>query len=121
MKNWLPPVSFQSSAMPDGPAQIRTLVDLVANRVAWSAFAVPARVAVLHDEVGDDAMYGDAVEEPLARQRHEVVHRQRRVGDGQLHLDRAASSRCRPCGEYGGDTIRCHSGSSTAGRRSPAA
>ena len=53
----------------DGAAQIRPLVDLVANRVARPALAVAARIAVLHDEVGHDAVDRDAVEEALPRQR----------------------------------------------------
>ena len=78
---------------PHGSAQVRQLVQLVANRVARAAFAVAARVAALNDEVGHHAMDRDAVEEALVRQVDEVRHRQRRVGDRQLDLDRAAIGR----------------------------
>src|SRR5262245_44299142 len=74
----------------DGPAQIRTLVQLVANRVAGSAFTVAARIAALDDEVLDDAMEGDAVEESLACKRDEVVRRQRRIEHRQLDLNQPA-------------------------------
>ena len=75
--------------MPDRAAQVRPIVQLVANRVAGAARAVAARIAVLDDEVRDDAVDLQAVEVALARQRHEVLRRLRRVEDGQLDLDRA--------------------------------
>src|SRR6267378_3099990 len=59
MKNWLPPVSAQSIAIPT-------------------------------DEVRDDAVDTDAVEIAFARQRDEVLHRQRRIQHRQLDLNRAA-------------------------------
>ena len=90
MKNWLPPVSGQIERHADGAAQVRPLVQLVANRVAGPAFAVAARIAVLHDEVGHDAVDAEAVEVALARQRDEVLDRQRRVEHRQLDLNRAA-------------------------------
>ena len=83
-------MSAQSSAMPDGAAQIGALVQFVANRVARSAFAVAARIAGLHDEVGHDAMERQAVEESLAGERDEVLDRQRRVEHGELELNEAA-------------------------------
>ena len=61
MKNWLPPVSAQSRAMPTVPRRLRPLVQLVANRDG-PPFTVAARIAVLHDEVRDDAMDGHACE-----------------------------------------------------------
>ena len=90
MKNWLPPVSCPVERHADGAAQVRPLIELVADRVAGPAFAVAARIAALDDEVGHDAMEREAVEEPLARERDEVLDRQRRVEHGQLDLDRAA-------------------------------
>ena len=89
MKNWLPPVSRQASAMPTVPRKIRPLVQLVADRVAGPALAVAARIAVLHHEVRDDAVDLQAVEEALAGERHEVARRLRRVEHRQLELDRA--------------------------------
>ena len=90
MKNWLPPVSGQIERHADRAAQIRPLVQLVADRVARPAFAVAARIAVLDDEVRDDAVDAEPVEEALARERDEVLDRQRRVEHGQLDLNRAA-------------------------------
>ena len=63
MKYWLPPVSGHgSSAMPTVPRRYGTLVQLVADGVTRSAFAVAARIAVLHDEVRHDAVDAEAVE-----------------------------------------------------------
>ena len=90
MKNWLPPVSGPVERHADGAAQVRPLVQLVANRVARPAFAVAARIAVLHHEVRHDAVDAEAVEVALARQRDEVLDRQRRVEHGELDLNRAA-------------------------------
>ena len=89
MKNWLPPVSLPRQRHADRAAQERPIVELVANRVAGPALAVAARIAVLHHEVRHDAVDLQAVEEALARQRHEVVRRQRRIEHRQLELDRA--------------------------------
>ena len=69
MKNWLPPVSFHDERHADRAAQVRPLVELVADGVAGPAFAVAARIAVLHHEVRHDAVHLQAVEEPLARER----------------------------------------------------
>src|SRR5258708_31766292 len=49
----------------DGAAQVGALVELVADRIARSAFAVAARIAVLNHEVGHDAVDAQAVEVAL--------------------------------------------------------
>ena len=56
MKYRLPPVSGPAEGHAERAPQVRPLVHLVANRVAWPAFPVAARIAVLDDEVADDAM-----------------------------------------------------------------
>ena len=48
----------------DGSAQVGPLVELVANRVAGSAFAVAARIAGLDHEVGHHAMEGQPSKNP---------------------------------------------------------
>ena len=66
MKNWLPPVSRHCERHARRtPRRIRPIVQLVANRVARSAVAVPARIAVLHDEVRNDPVNLQPVEEAL--------------------------------------------------------
>src|SRR5262245_56087785 len=70
-----------------GPAQVWSLVDLVSNRVAWPAFTVSARVAVLHDEVGHDAMNRNPGEESFTSERDEVGDGQRRIEHRQFELD----------------------------------
>src|SRR5688572_12746372 len=75
----------------DGAAQVRTLVDLVANREAGAAFAVAAWIAALDHEVGHDAMEGEAVEESAPGERDEVVNRERRVSDREIDVNPAAS------------------------------
>src|SRR5205085_1299544 len=72
------------------PAQIRPFVELVPDRVARTAFPVAARIAVLHDEVGHDAVDAQPIEEPLAGERDEALDGERRVEDRQLDLNRAA-------------------------------
>ena len=89
MKNWLPPVSRHGERHADRAAQIRLLVQLVANRVARTAFAVAARVAALDDEVRHHAMERQTVEVALARERDEVVAREGRIEHVELDLDRA--------------------------------
>src|SRR2546428_10483173 len=74
----------------DGPSKVRTLVQLVADRVTRSSFAVAAGIAILDDETGHDAVDAEAVEETLACERHEIVDGQWSIEDGQLDLDRAA-------------------------------
>src|SRR5207245_187888 len=76
----------------DGSAEVWTLVQLVADRVAGPAFAVAAGIAVLHDEIGHDAVNAETVEESLSSQRDEILDRHRRVEDRQLNLNRAASA-----------------------------
>src|SRR5581483_6939928 len=73
----------------DGAAQIRTLVQLVADRIAGTAFTVAAWIAVLNHEVGNDAVDAQAVEKSLARQTDEVLRRERRVEDRERDLNRA--------------------------------
>ena len=58
--------------------------------IAGPAFAVAARIAALDDEVGHDPVNAEAVEEALARERDEVLDRQRRVEHRQLDLDGSA-------------------------------
>src|SRR5215475_5192622 len=64
---------------PDRAANVRPGVDLAADLIAGAAFAVAARVAPLNDEIRNDAVKSEAVEEALARERDEAVHRDRRV------------------------------------------
>ena len=73
----------------DGAAQVGPLVQLVANREPRPAFPVAARIAVLHDEIRDDAMDGHAGEVARARELDHRAHRERRVEHRQPHLDRA--------------------------------
>ena len=103
MKNWLPPVSCHDERHADGAAQERALVQLVANRVAGPAFAVAARIAVLHDEVRHDAVDLQAVEEALARERDEVAASSaaRRAPPARTRSCPCAVS-MNTCGEYGG-------------------
>src|SRR3954466_5619662 len=49
-------------------AQVRPLVELVAERVARPAFAVAARIAVLQHEPGHDAMNAEPIEKAFARE-----------------------------------------------------
>ena len=101
MKNWLPPVSAQSSAMPDRAAQVGPLVDLVADRVAGPALAVAPRIAILHHEAGHHAM-DQAVEEAAPRQRHEVADGQRRVEHRELDSIVPLSVSMNACGDTPG-------------------
>src|SRR5262245_31222552 len=64
---------------PDRAASVRPGVDLAADLIAGAAFAVTTRVASLNDEIRHDAVKAQAVEEALARERDEAVHRDRRV------------------------------------------
>src|SRR5258705_13851968 len=57
----------------------RTLVQLVADGVPGPALTVAAWIAVLHDEVRQDAMNLESVEKPFARERHEIASGLRRV------------------------------------------
>src|SRR5262245_32223080 len=63
---------------PDRAANVRPGVDLAADLIAGAAFAVAERVASLNDEIRNDAVKSEAVEEALARERDEAVHRDRR-------------------------------------------
>src|SRR5215813_9909134 len=63
----------------DRAANVRPGVDLAADLITGAAFAVAARVASLNDEIRHDAVKSEAVEETLARERDEAVHRDRRV------------------------------------------
>src|SRR5262245_44204073 len=74
----------------DRPAQIRTLIELVTDRITRSTLAVAARIAILDDEVGDDAMEAQAVEVAAPREGDEVLDRQRRVDDRELDLNQPA-------------------------------
>ena len=77
--------------MPTRAAQKRPLVQLVADGVAGPAFAVAARIAALDRR--SRARRGGTVKpskKPFARERHEVLHRQRRIEHGELDLNRAA-------------------------------
>jgi cyclophilin family peptidyl-prolyl cis-trans isomerase len=58
---------FAGKRHPHGASQVGALIDFIANGVAGATFAVAARVAILDDEVGNDAMDGEAVEVTLAR------------------------------------------------------
>src|SRR5215510_8754043 len=64
---------------PDSAANVRPGVYFAADLIAGAAFAVAARVASLNDEIRNDAVKSEAVEEALARERDEAVHRDRRV------------------------------------------
>src|SRR5215510_4094901 len=64
---------------PDRAANIRPGVYLASDLIAGAAFAVAARVASLNDEIRNDAVKSEAVEEALARERNEAVHRDRSV------------------------------------------
>src|SRR5215510_11548349 len=64
---------------PDRAANVRPGIDLAADLIAGAAFAVAARVASLNDEIRHDAVKSEAIEEALARERDEAVHRDRRV------------------------------------------
>src|SRR6266545_3105000 len=64
---------------PDRAASVRSGVDLAADLIAGAAFAVATRIASLNDEIRHDAVKSEAVEEALARERDEAVHRDRRV------------------------------------------
>src|SRR5262249_1879785 len=74
---------------PDRAANVRPGVYLAADLIARAAFAVAARVASLNDEIRNDAVKSDAVEEALARERNEVVHRDRSVLREEFDPDQA--------------------------------
>src|SRR4249920_4165579 len=74
----------------DGASKIRPLVQLVADGKTRPAFAISARIAVLHHEIGDDAVHAEAVEETPLRELDEVLDRERGVEDRQLDLNRPA-------------------------------
>src|SRR5690606_3013631 len=59
---------------PESSPQIPDPVDLVADCKARAALPIPAWIAALEDEVGDDAVPAGAVEEPSPGEREEVVH-----------------------------------------------
>src|SRR5262249_47997788 len=64
---------------PDRATNVRPGVDLAADLIAGAAFAVAAGVASLNDEIRHDAVKSEVVEEALAREPNEAVHRDRRV------------------------------------------
>src|SRR5262245_204487 len=76
---------------PDRAANVRPGVDLAADLIAGAAFAVAARVTSLNDEIRHDAVKSEAVEEALARERDEAVHRDRRVFREEFDPDPAFS------------------------------
>ncbi len=57
--------------------------------MARTTLAIATRITILHHEVRDDAVNFEAIEEPLARQLHEIARRLRRVEHGELELNRA--------------------------------
>src|SRR5215813_12628855 len=74
---------------PDRAANVRPGVDLAADLIAGAAFALPARVPSLNDEIRNDAMKSEAVEETLARERNEAVHRDGGVSREEFDPDPA--------------------------------
>src|SRR5262245_42756345 len=64
---------------PDRAANVRPGVYLASDLIAGAAFAVAARIASLNDEIRNDAVKSEAVEEALACERNEAVHRDRSV------------------------------------------
>src|SRR5262245_65743233 len=85
---------------PDRAAGVRPGVYLAAHLIAGAAFAVAARVASLNDEIRNDAVKSEVVEEALARERDEAVHRDRSVLREEFDPDSAFGSVNR-----GGDLI----------------
>src|SRR5438552_18655680 len=71
-----------------GASQVWTLIQLVSNRVARPAFAVPSRISSLDHEVRHNAMDHHVVEKTLARQRHEILNGLWRIEHGHLELNR---------------------------------
>src|SRR5215218_8039769 len=74
----------------DDATEVRLLTEIVANCETRTALSVAPRIAALDDEVGNDAVEGQAVVEPIAGQRDERFHRQRRIDHRELDLNRAA-------------------------------
>src|SRR5215203_3790599 len=83
------PSVFPIERHPHCALKVGQLVQLIANRVAWPAFSVTARIAGLHNEVGDEPMNGVIAEKSLPRQRHEVRNGQWGIDDRELELDGA--------------------------------
>src|SRR5262245_42327035 len=71
----------------DRASHVGPLIQFVTNRKAWSSLAVATRIASLNDEVRHHAVERQAVEELLACERDEVVHRERSVENSELELD----------------------------------
>ncbi len=74
---------------PDRAAHVAAPVELVADGVRRTAVAVAAAIAILRHEVGDDAVEADVGVVAGAREAHEVVDGERRVGREELERDRA--------------------------------
>src|SRR5262249_8876524 len=91
---------------PDRAANVRPAVYLAADLMSGTAFAVAARVTSLNDEIRNDAVKSEAVEEALARERNEAVHRDRRVLREEFDPDLAlvgVNYRCDFFVQAGGD------------------
>src|SRR6185295_14816008 len=76
---------------PDGAPAVGPLADLAAEGVAGPAVAVAAGAAALHDEAGLHTMEGEAVVEAAAREVEERGHREGRLHDVEMELDRAVA------------------------------
>src|SRR4030095_3191363 len=85
---------------PDRAAGVRSGVDLAADLIAGTAFAVATRIASLNDEIRHDAVKGQAVEVAFAGERDEAVHGDRGVFRKEFDPDRPFG-----CVNCGGDSF----------------
>lgn len=76
---------------PDSAASVRPGIDLAADLIAGSPFAIAARIAPLNNEIRYDAMKSQVIEVVSARERDEAVHRDRRVLREEFDADLALS------------------------------
>src|SRR6185437_5983695 len=72
-----------------GATVIETTIQLIANGPRGCAIAVATVVTVLRDEIGNHTMERDAGIIAAARQREEILHRERRIRRIKLELDGA--------------------------------
>src|SRR5262245_58645145 len=70
---------FARQSHPDRAANVGPGVNLAANLISGTAFAVAARIATLNDEIRHDPVEGQVIEEAFARERDETIHGDRRV------------------------------------------
>ena len=70
---------FSRKRHADRAALIRRFVYLATNLIARAAVAIAARIAILNNKVGNDAMDCEAVEVTSLRELNKIVHSQRRV------------------------------------------